>query len=98
LQVINKCSIIIIQEQYEEHLQFNDHLQPATIVDVVPVPSTVMDEIEQVKLGVTEMKEELANIKLGIDEMKNKEKRSCPWHHVIVCVVVMLIVSVVLNK
>jgi hypothetical protein len=87
----------MIQEQYEEHLQNNDHLQPATIVDVAPVPSTVMDEIEQVKLGVTEMKEELTNIKLGIDEMKNKEK-SCPWQHVIVCVVVILIVSVVLNK
>jgi hypothetical protein len=57
----------------------------------------VMEEIEQVHLQVTEMKEELANIKLGIDEMKNKEKRSCPWN-VVVFVVVMIIVSIVLKK
>lgn len=94
LQVIDKCSIIMVQEQYEVHLQNNGYL-PAMIVDAVP--SMVMEEIEQVHLQVTEMKEELANIKLGIDEMKNKEKRSCPWN-VVVFVVVMIIVSIVLKK
>jgi hypothetical protein len=37
----------------------------------------VLEEIEQVKLGVTEMKEELSMIKLGMDEQrKNREQRS----------------------
>jgi hypothetical protein len=63
------------QKQYEMHLVTNGYLQPASIVD--DVPTMVLEEIEQVKLGVTEMKEELSMIKLGMDEQrKNREQRS----------------------
>jgi hypothetical protein len=82
-------------EQYQLHLQTHGFLNPPSTVDALP--NTVFEKIEQVNLGVSEMKDELANIKLGIDEMNNKEGRICPMH-VIVFVVVMLIVAFLLKK
>jgi hypothetical protein len=74
----------------------NGYLQPTSIVD--DVPTMVLEEIEQVKLGVTEMKEELSMIKLGMDEQrKNREQRSQTWR-LIVFVVVMFVVSISLKK
>ncbi|CAL5077304.1 unnamed protein product [Urochloa decumbens] len=77
--VANKCGIIMVQSQYEQYLKKNKkigYLGSTSLVDAVP--NLLIEEVEQGKLGLHEMKEELAMVKLGMDEMKNKEhKRNC---------------------
>ncbi|CAL5016902.1 unnamed protein product [Urochloa decumbens] len=71
--VPNRCDIIMVKEQYEQHLASSGYFPSISYVDVVP--DLLMEEVEEVKLRLHEVKEGLAMLKLGMDEMKNKQPR-----------------------
>ncbi|CAL5043688.1 unnamed protein product [Urochloa decumbens] len=71
--VANRCGIIMNQAQYENYLQGKNDAVSALMGD--GAPPQLIEEIEQVQLEVSELKEELALVKLGMDEMKKTEPR-----------------------
>ncbi|CAN6307808.1 unnamed protein product [Urochloa humidicola] len=61
---VNRCGIIMVQSQYENYLQGKNDVLPALMVEATP--PQLIEEIKQVKMECSEMKEELAMVKLGI--------------------------------
>lgn len=94
VQVADKCGIIMSHKQYEQHLECNGYLEKTSLVYAVP---DLMKEVEQVNLGLHEMKEELAMVKIGMDEMKNKQLGKNLLYSVVVFVG-LIIVWIVLTK
>ncbi|CAL5085583.1 unnamed protein product [Urochloa decumbens] len=87
-----KCGIIMVQSQYEQHLQKLKKMGYLGTPTLDALPDQLIEEVEQVKFGLHEVKEELSMIKLGMDEMKNKQTNcSCVGGPcvLVVCLVVL---------
>lgn len=70
----DRCRFYMFQEEYEQYLQSRAQRNlGSTLVDAIP--NRLMQEIEQVKLGLDEMNEELAIMNLGMAELKRKQPR-----------------------
>ncbi|CAN6309568.1 unnamed protein product [Urochloa humidicola] len=84
--VTNRCDIIMVKEQYEQYLASSGYF--ASTSSVLALPDLLMEEVEDVKLGLHEVKENLAMLNLGMDELKKKQPRCNVSCSVVVFVVV----------